>query len=116
LKYLGLLLLAACAVEPATDTPISPTPSLYREWWSEVETCVRRQGSFDRVRWFEADLASQGKAGYRVGNTIWLDHGFTQHELVVKHEIFHVLGGSGDHHEPEWQRCHLTWESNNATD
>jgi hypothetical protein len=110
MRYLPLLLLLGCSLEPPTDTPISPPPT-YRQWWHEVETCVGRQGDFNRVEWYVADLRSGGHAGHADGYTIWLDPDFTGHPLVVKHEIFHVLGGDRGHRDPEWITCHLKWGS-----
>lgn len=72
-----------------------------------MEACTHRHGDFDKVHWFETDLASGGRAGYTLGKDVWLDHDWKNERLAVAHESFHVLGGSGDHHEPEWKLCNL---------
>ena len=107
-----VLLLAGCALEPPVDQPLVPVPVEYPQWWHEVESCVGRSGDFNRVEWYVADLATtREEAGVTYGKQVWIDHGFLNHQMVVKHEMYHVLGGDGDHSEPEWRACHLTWDS-----
>jgi hypothetical protein len=109
-RYVPLLLLFGCALEPPTDTPISPPPT-YRQWWHEVETCVGRQGDFDLVEWYEADLSDRGLSGVSYGRKVFIEPRFRDHPTVVKHEMFHVLGGDRGHRDPHWKTCHLTWGS-----
>jgi len=125
---LGLLAtLAACEVlGPPSPLPDNAqalaTPPEYRDWWTATEQCSGRQGRFDAIRWYVVPGAktlstSNGpKVGWwshsRDGNRIILAGEFVKSELVVRHEMLHVLLDRGGHPSEYFQSaCQLTWDT-----
>ncbi len=128
LYCLGLLgTLAACEMM-APPSPLPATaeamaaPAQYRTWWAETETCSGIQGNFDQIKWYVVpdSLTFTTSSGEKVG--LWTESSagvriiiagaYTEHELVVRHEMLHALLDR-EGHPPEYfqSRCGLTWET-----
>src|SRR5205823_10912704 len=60
LGWLTPLLLLSCldAFAPAGAVPFTP-PAVYRAWWTEIESCARLSGDFDRVEWRSEEHTSE---------------------------------------------------------
>ncbi len=115
---LGLVLLASCGgFAPTASAPLVP-PSTYRQWWTATEACSGLSGDFARVR-FEVVPGGDFEcpSGRCVGRweppaTVYLSERWVGNEMVVRHEMLHVLIGRSGHPDPPFQRgCGLTWDS-----
>ena len=111
------LLLGACGFEPAGSQPWE-APAIYREWWAETEACSGLSGNFDRVEWMvvpgQSFPCSSGDCvgHWQPGHTIFLASDWTQHEMVVRHEMLHELMRRSGHPNPPFGNgCPLTWET-----
>jgi len=108
MKWLTLLLVAACAAgpfEPPSKIIVdqfTPPPS-WRAIYAQVEQCAGRpEGQYDGIRWYWVETGGgpwQGEGGATYGMTrpesrqIYLIHGDT---TVLRHEMLHdVLWQSG---------------------
>ena len=110
-------LLAACGFDPAGSQSWEP-PSVYREWWAATEACSGLRGSFDRVEWMIVPGESfECASGQCVGHwhpdqRIFLASDWTDHEMVVRHEMLHALMRRSGHPNPPFGNgCPLTWET-----
>lgn len=98
------------------DFPLDPraeqinSPTVYRRWWSMVESCSKLQGSFDQVSWLvvpNSDLVDRdGKyvAAYwaPVSNRIILAGNEEFNGSIVRHEMLHALIGPRSGHPREY--------------
>ena len=97
-------------------------PPRYREWHEKTKDCSGLAGDYAALKWYVVPSVSTFPTprGPQVG--LWVEeHGqhrivlagnYSEHEMVVRHEILHaLLGRSG--HPPEYfvDRCRLTWDS-----
>lgn len=97
-------------------------PREFAAWFARTERCSGISGQFQQIQWFVVPGAEtfDTREGRKVG--MWEKNGsvtriivagrYTQHEMVVSHEILHhLLDREG--HPPEFfaARCHLTWET-----
>lgn len=113
-----------CTTEPDSALPDGAVPlqasEQYRTWWSETETCSRLSGAFDRVEWYVVPgVASfQTDQGEKVGlriqtgdrTQIVLAEYYSNHPMVVRHEMLHALLKRGGHPTEYFEtRCRLTW-------
>jgi len=106
-----------CAFEPDGAEPIT-VPAVFREWWAKTETCSGVTGDLERVRWsvvpgrdFECPTG-RCVGRWEPGHHIYLAEGWSNHEMVVRHEMLHdLLGRSGHPNPPFGNACPLTWES-----
>lgn len=101
-RLLLALAFLACSELTAPDgaVPIYPIPAVYREWWSELESCSGFSGDIDAVRFYSEPYyeGHVGKARWQ-GSTVILvlaEHAVYL-EWYVKHEMMHVLGRIGGH-------------------
>ncbi len=108
MKWLTLLLVAACAAGPFEPTGIVvdefTPPQSWRAIYAEVETCAGRpQGQFDGITWYWVETGGGpwvGEGGLPTygmtrpeSRRIYLIHGDT---TVLRHEMLHdVLWQSG---------------------
>ena len=108
------LLFAACAFAPEEAVPFTPPPE-YRTIWDSAQACSGRHGDYDRLVFMLVpdafDCPSGTCAGHTTGKTIYLAAGYTDHPMVVKHEMIHALGVSSHPYHPFVDPCHATWES-----
>jgi len=122
-----VILLGACgAGEPAAPLPENAVafvaPPMFADWWERTESCSGRRGDPAEIDWFVVPGAdefttdrgpkvadwSQGRAG----NRITVAGSFVNDELVVRHEMLHVLLDDAGHPEDYFiDKCHLTWQS-----
>ncbi len=97
-------------------------PTTYQAWFEKTERCSGLKATYQNITWYVVPGAAtfETNAGPKVG--MWEKSGsvtrivlagrFTDHEMVVRHEMLHdILDREG--HPPEYfvDRCHLTWES-----
>jgi hypothetical protein len=108
-----LVLLSACSdtnFEPINARPLDP-PSIYLEWWDEVERCTGVEARFDRINWFETDeiidrdLGSSHPGVWQPPHSIFIAHRHLYGRSIVKHEMIHDLLQTGDHSDPLFDRC-----------
>lgn len=109
--------LTACGFDPAGSQPWEP-PAVYRQWWAATEACSGLSGSFDRVEWMIVPGESfECASGHCVGHwdpdhKIFLASDWSDHEMVVRHEMLHELMGRAGHPSPPFgSGCPLTWET-----
>jgi len=101
-------------------------PTVFSQWWSEVEQCSGLRGDVDRVSWyvvpcvdgesgFKCDVTQEGLCAgeWRSPHTISLGgpnrfflDGYMDDEWTVKHEMLHDLLGRADH-PVQFADCHL---------
>ena len=97
-------------------------PADYRAWWASTEACSGLTGNFDQISWYQVPGARtmQTDIGEKVGlwarrdghTDITIAGEYTQHELVIRHEMLHELLGEEGHPASYFvERCGLTWES-----
>ena len=110
-------LLAACGFDPAGSQPWEP-PAVYQTWWAETEACSGLSGNFDRIEWMivpgeSFPCASGDCVGHwDPGHKIFLASEWTEHEMVVRHEMLHELMRRSGHPSPPFGNgCPLTWET-----
>jgi hypothetical protein len=110
-------LFAACGFDPAGSQPWEP-PAVYQEWWTRTEACSGLSGDFDRVEWMivpgeSFPCASGNCVGHwDPGHKIFLASDWTDHEMVVRHEMLHDLMRRSGHPSPPFGTgCPLTWET-----
>lgn len=94
MRYLFVLLLAACGSFDPTGIPEAP-PAIYRQWYAETEACSGLTGDFDRIQWqHEYDIRNGDitYGGYWVHpHTIIIRDDFALVAWKVKHEMMHEL-------------------------
>ena len=110
-----LVLLGAACSAPASPVeeirwPIDP-PTLYQDFWGDVQKCSGLVAPFTRIRWFGTRIFPE--------NSFILGQWNDRHEItlrsdswtepgVVKHEILHdLLDGDPTHDEIAWTLCSL---------
>jgi hypothetical protein len=126
--WLGASSCATLEPGPLPDgaVPMTPAPT-YSEWFIRTEACAGRIGDFDSIEWYVVpDVATfETEMGEKVG--LWEQTGgvtritiagaYTDHEMVVRHEMLHeLLGREGHPQEYFVTRCHLTWDSWNSSE
>ncbi|MEZ4457948.1 MAG: hypothetical protein R2882_15585 [Gemmatimonadales bacterium] len=106
---------------PAGAQPLS-IAAQYAEWFQRTEACSGLKGQFTQIQWLvvpDADVFETA-AGPKVG--MWEKSGsvariiiaghYTNHEMVVRHEMLHhLLDREGHPAEYFESRCKLTWET-----
>jgi hypothetical protein len=110
-------LVGACGFDPAGSQPWEP-PAVYREWWASTEACSGLSGSFDRIEWlvvpgesFEC-ASGQCVGHWGPGDKIFVAGDWTEHEMVVRHEMLHALMRRSGHPNPPFGNgCPLTWDT-----
>lgn len=96
--------------EPVEVSALRP-PSIYRDWWRQVEACAEARASFDRVSWYEARRVVDMDDGTdRVGawvppHTIYVRSDRVLSEPAVKHEMVHEILQLRDHRSPLFRAC-----------
>ncbi|MGH7468218.1 MAG: hypothetical protein ACRENP_09555 [Longimicrobiales bacterium] len=116
--YLPLLTASAIAcgdlgfVAGVTGRQSFRPPAIYREWWTDTETCSGRRASFERVVWYTAPritgdgLVARGR--WSQPHEIIIVAGYETDPMVVRHEMRHdLLNGNRVHERGEWDRCAL---------
>lgn len=107
------ILCSGCAFEPDGAVPFTPPPS-YQALWDSAQACTGRRGDFGELRWYVAPAIERGGelyGGHTNGTTIYLAAGWTDHPMVVKHEMIHALGVHGHPSTPFAAPCRATWET-----
>lgn len=98
-----ILALTGCVQKPWMVRQFAPLP-VYKQWYSEVETCLQRKGNYHQVRWWimSDSLAYSGHLlGYWVSpNDILLRISHVGNQVTVKHETIHQILGFGGHFAP----------------
>jgi len=89
-------------------------PALYREWWSQVESCARRTGAFDRVDWQQVADDPDGtfpcgrrrcSGAWKAPHTIYVAESHMWSQPLVKHEMVHDLIQSPNHLDQAFYSC-----------
>lgn len=112
MKRIWLVVLATmigCGELTAPDgaVPIRPLPTIYRQWWAELEACSGFRGDLDAINFFVTPhMEPADRVGYthrRPGSApmIVFRAGWEDREWIVKHEMMHVLGNFTTH-PPEY--------------
>ena len=120
------LVAASCAsLEPGPlpegAVPLTAPPA-YADWFERTEACAGLSGDFTAIEWyvvpdvttFETELGDKVGLWEQTGGVtrITLAGAYTEHEMVVRHEMLHdLLGREGHPQEYFVTRCHLTWDS-----
>jgi hypothetical protein len=106
---------------PAGAVPFV-APASYQAWFERTRECAGLNGRYGEIEWYVVPEVGTfaTEAGPKVG--MWEKSGrmariilagrYTEHEMVVRHEMLHhLLDREG--HPPEYfvDRCRLTWES-----
>ena len=125
--WLGVASCATLEPGPLPDgaVPMTPAPT-YAEWFTRTEACAGLSGDFEEIEWYVVPDVStfETEMGDKVGlweqtggvNRITIAGAYTEHEMVVRHEMLHeLLGREGHPQEYFVTRCHLTWDSWNST-
>ncbi|MDX2193253.1 MAG: hypothetical protein NW201_07855 [Gemmatimonadales bacterium] len=115
---------AACLPSPGPDEAevaalkAATLPAQYREWWEKTEQCSGLTGRFERIEWtFVEGRDFACSAGRCVGRwtapaRVEIAEAWRHSEMVVRHEMLHVLLNRRGHPDPPFARgCGLTWES-----
>lgn len=124
-----LTFLGACdATGPSLDLPpgavsLAPPP-VYAVWFSRTEECSGLRGEMGSIEFFfvpgATGFSTSGDELTRVGrwikvgdrNQIIFAGAFSDHEMVVRHEMLHaILGKAGHPSDLFEERCRLTWET-----
>lgn len=125
----ALVGLAAAGCEtptvPAGAAALMP-PSVFSEWWQEVEQCSGTTGEIGRISWYVAPCLV-GEAGFKcdvtpdglcagewrsphlitlAGPNRFFPDGYADDEWTVKHEMLHDLLGTPDH-PAAFAACHM---------
>lgn len=89
-------LLTACMgpFDPfAGAEPFSP-PTVYREWWAQVEACSGTTGNFSAVRWYTRDAFDRpskvATSDYATQSVVLLPS-IIEDGMAVRHEMLHLL-------------------------
>lgn len=97
-------------------------PARYQEWFGRTEACAGLAGRFAEIEWYVVpDVTTFATAaGPKVG--MWEKSGgaariilagrYSEHEMVVRHEMLHhLLDREGHPSDYFVARCQLTWET-----
>jgi hypothetical protein len=103
------VVLASCALLSDSTLPsgsqrFTPPPA-YATWWSQVEQCSGRTGSYAAVSWFQIPGADQFTVNGEtwdgnwspIGNRVVLAGNLVTSGSLVRHEMLHALLGTGGH-------------------
>ena len=121
--WLGVASCATLEPGPLPEGAIPMTaPPVYAEWFARTEACADLSGRFESIEWYVVpDVATfETEMGNKVG--LWEQTGgvtritiagaYTEHEMVVRHEMLHeLLAREGHPQEYFVTRCQLTWDS-----
>jgi hypothetical protein len=128
----GALLLQACSSTGPSDVALpqgavaAVAPAAYQEWAAKTEACSGIRGDFSTVKWYVVpgvdtfSTAEGPKVGEWIssaeGDRIIIAGNYRNHEMVVSHEFLHHLLQKAGHPADYFStKCHLTWDSWNAT-
>jgi hypothetical protein len=93
-------------------------PTAYRMWWNEMEQCSKvTKKSFNKIRWYEVQAYNFDMVGLEEiswllgyahidGNEIYVAFARTTDEMIIKHEMLHILTGPG-HRDYPYKVCHI---------
>jgi hypothetical protein len=106
---------------PEGAVPLTAPPA-YAEWFERTEACAGLSGDFTAIEWyvvpdvttFETELGDKVGLWEQTGGVtrITIAGAYTEHEMVVRHEMLHeLLGREGHPQEYFVTRCQLTWDS-----
>jgi hypothetical protein len=115
-RLLGLVAaLSGCGFDVEGESAYPP-PDQYRIWWEKTQACSGLSGDFDRVRWEVVPGQSfrcgggQCAGHWQSDHHIFIASDYTDHEMVVRHEMLHdLIGHSGHPNPPFGEGCPLTW-------
>ncbi|MCC6928515.1 MAG: hypothetical protein IT359_05925 [Gemmatimonadaceae bacterium] len=107
---------AGCRYEPEGAAPLE-VPSVYRQWWAEVEECAQRKATMDRVRfWVLKGDKFPCPNGPCIGrwnspHDVYIAETWVNDAALVKHEMLHDLLGTGDHPPAIFgeKACNVAW-------
>ncbi len=90
---------------PAAGAVEVAAPVVYAQWYTELEQCTGRRGTFDELRWFVVPrwtlVPGRHVFGLALPNhRIVLAAGMESQEWLVKHEMLHDLLGDSSHQNP----------------
>ena len=124
---LALAVISGCTpTEPSSPLPDGAiaidAPLEYAVWFERTERCANLSGLITSIQFYvipgvDTFLTDQGeKVGMwtRRGehHSIIIAGNYRNHEMVVRHEMLHsLIGQSGHPDEYFGQKCHLTWET-----
>lgn len=108
---------ASCRFEPDGAIPLE-VPSVYRQWWAELEQCAQRSADFDRLRFWKVKgevfpCPGGPCAGrWQSPHHVYLADKWVDNAALVKHEMLHDLLRTGDHPVAIFgvAGCNVLWE------
>jgi hypothetical protein len=121
--WLGVVSCATLEPGPLPEGAVPLTaPPAYAEWFERTEACAGLSGDFTGIEWyvvpdvttFETELGDKVGLWEQTGGVtrITIAGAYTEHEMVVRHEMLHeLLGREGHPQEYFVTRCQLTWDS-----
>ena len=106
----------ACRFEPEGAAPLE-IPSVYRQWWAELEKCAQKKASIDRVRFWvikgEKFPCPNGPCAghWRSPHDVYIAETWIYNASLVKHEMLHDVLGTGDHPVAVFGEgaCNVVW-------
>jgi hypothetical protein len=122
--FVGIMamLLTGCSSFMPEDATTFPPPDSYRRVWIEAMACTGKIKNFDAITFYmvpgetfyHPDDDHAAGAGY--DNKIFLAEAYLDHPMVVKHEMIHILRGSGHPDTPFKTPCKATWDTWDRTE
>lgn len=109
-------LLSGCAFMPNEAQAMTP-PESYRAVWAEAEACTGKTGDYSRIAFYMVPgesfegASGDAAAGHSSNGRIIISEKYLDHPMVVKHEMIHILIGSGHPDVPFKVPCKATWDS-----
>jgi hypothetical protein len=117
-----------CEVPTAPRGAVLTPPTVFAQWWLEVEQCSGVTGDQSRISWyvvpcetgeagFKCDVTPEGlcagewRAPHEIqlaGPNRFFQVGYVDDEWTVKHEMLHDLLGRADHPKA-FDDCRLQW-------
>lgn len=112
----AIVLCSGCRFEPEGAAPLE-VPSIYRQWWAEIERCAQKKGNFERVRFWvikgdKFPCPNGPCAGHwRSPHDVYIAETWTYNASLVKHEMLHDVLGTGDHPVAVFgeRACNVVW-------
>ncbi len=105
-----------CRYAPEGAAPLE-IPSVYRQWWAEVEQCAQKKATMDRVRfWVLKGDEFPCPNGPCVGrwnspHDVYIAETWVHNASLVKHEMLHDILGTGEHPPTVFgtSGCNVAW-------
>lgn len=108
---------ASCRYEPDGAVPLE-VPSVYRQWWAELERCAERTANFERITFWkvkgETFPCPKGPCAgrWQSPHHVYIAERWIDNPSLVKHEMLHDLLRTGEHPQAYFgpARCNVSWD------